>query len=219
MQFPQDIKAVILDMDGTLLNTEPLHAKAIETILVQNGLNITAHEIEERFYGMSDTEVFKSFENSLFLELDTFLKEKNKLIKNLISQYSYSDFFKLLIPGVFEFLTEAKKRNIKLALVSASENEVIEAILSHLKLKDHFVFYVGRQHTQFTKPNPSPYFLALRLLEVKTDEALIFEDSPSGLKSALGTGAKVVQVTTFSPPLKSQVSLSIDNFSCITFAN
>ena len=55
MQFPQDIKAVILDMDGTLLNTEPLHAKAIETILVQNGLNVTAHEIEERFYGMSDT--------------------------------------------------------------------------------------------------------------------------------------------------------------------
>ncbi len=219
MQFPQDIKAVILDMDGTLLNTEPLHAKAIESILVQNGLNITAHEIEERFYGMSDTEVFKHFENSLFLELDTFLKEKNALIKKLIAEYSNEDFCKLLTPGVSDFLSEMKKRNIKLALVSASENEVIEAILIHLNLKDTFQFFIGRQHTQYTKPNPSPYFLALRLLQVKTNEALIFEDSPSGLKAALSTGSKVVQVTTFSPPLKKQVSTNIDNFSCITFAN
>ncbi len=219
MQFPRDIKAVILDMDGTLLNTEPLHAKAIETILVQNGLNITAHEIEERFYGMSDTEVFKHFENSLFLELDTFLKEKNTLIKKLITEYSYEDFCKLLTPGVSDFLSEMKKKNIKLALVSASENEVIEAVLTHLNLKDTFEFFVGRQHTQYTKPNPSPYFFALRLLQVQTNEALIFEDSPSGLKAALGTGAKVVQVTTFSPPLKEQVSINIDNFSCITFAN
>lgn len=217
LKFPHDIKAVILDMDGTLLNTEPLHAQAIEKILVQNGLQITAHEIEERFYGMSDTEVFKNFESKLFLELETFLKEKNALMKELIQQKTPEEFAKLLTPGVLDFLSEVRRKNIKLALVSASENEVIDAIITHLGLKETFSFLIGRQSTLLTKPNPSPYFLALRLLEVKTSEALIFEDSPSGLQAALGTGAKVIQVATFSPALKDRASAIIDNFSSIAF--
>ncbi len=217
MKFPQDIKAVILDMDGTLLNTEPLHAEAIEEVLAQGGYKLSAHEIEKRFYGVSDTEVHAALASNVPFDLNTFLQKKNALIKELIQKYPKEEFKKLLTPGVLTFIGELQKKNIPLALVSASENEVIEAIISHLELKQSFAFFISRQHTHLTKPHSSPYFLALRLLKVRVEEALIFEDSPSGLLAALGTGAQVIQVTTFSPPLKEQVSLSIDNFSSITF--
>lgn len=214
--------AIIFDLDGTLLNSEPLHVKAITQVLLsfqEKGLlpdkfSIPSEEnFATHFHGLSDDKVLnKLFPNEeIKFDLNEFIEQKSNAFEVVLKEMPLEELKAQLLPGIEKFLENKFKENITLGLVTASSEKIGRLILDKLNFTQYFKVLVFRENTFFTKPSPSPYFLALRQLELHQSEVVIFEDSTVGLKSALETGSDVIQVTKFVRPKKDYNLLKINS--------
>ena len=190
-----DIEALIFDMDGTILDSELLHAKALFRTLEHFGVIYkNPNELMEQYIGQSDLAVYKDLANKSILNsainLEIFLKYKNKFILEMINLNDCKD---CLIDGMITFLEETSK-HFKICLVTASEKEVAQALLKKLDLIKYFQFVLTRNDTEKTKPDPAPYLKAFEKLKLKAQNTLIFEDSLTGIQSAVSSGANVIEV-------------------------
>ncbi len=191
--------AILFDMDGTLVNTEPLHAKAAVIVLADLGVKVDLMATIDQFYGMTDQIVLKTVCPHLNDdEINKCIEQKNfELIKlfNLLPEHEKASY---ITPGLFPFLNYLKKEKKKCAVVSASEDIIVLETLKCFGL-DHFMeLQMGRNQTTLTKPNPDPYLEAMKRLNTTHHQSIIFEDSPTGIKSANATHAQVVRVTAFA---------------------
>ncbi len=191
----------LFDMDGTLVNTEPLHAKAMNKVFHKYNISIdiTNAEALERFKGMTDLTVLNTLcPNLSETDYKNMIIEKNIVLKNIFLNLNNEEKKSLTSPGIRSFISHLKKNNKKLAVVSASENEIVNDTLCAFDLIDEFDFWLGRHSTEKTKPSPDPYLLAMKMAEIGKENTIIFEDSPTGLKSAKTSGARVIEVAPFS---------------------
>jgi len=195
----KDVDTVLFDMDGTIVNTEPLHAKAAVFVLKARGIHIDLESCLNQFYGMTDTAVLKmtcpSLSDSEVLEAIT---EKNFHLLQLFDKLHATEKNQYITPGLFDFLKFLKKENKQLAVVSASEDIVVRETLKCFEIHSYMDLQMGRHQTELTKPHPEPYLEGMRRLKTSPDKTLIFEDSPTGLQSALASGAKVIRITGFA---------------------
>lgn len=191
----------LFDMDGTLVNTEPLHARAMDKVLQKNHLNhqIGDDESMEHFMGMTDTSVLKELCPELTdHEIDRLIQEKNIVLREILNELDQHTKDQLTAPGLLNLLAYIKEQNKNLAVVSASENAIVEATLKAFDLIHHFDFWFGRESTTRTKPHPDPYIEAMKKAGFPQAETVIFEDSPTGLKAAKDSGAQIIEVAPFS---------------------
>ncbi len=194
-----NLKAILFDMDGTLIDSEPLHEKAFFSMLSETSYQFDFHTLSQRFRGQTDIEVFKAINlekpGTFSNNLDSLIDEKNqrmiKLLENVMNE-------QIIIEGVYDTLKKLSGMNIKMALVSASEEKIVNVLLAKTGLASFFRVILHRSSTYLSKPSPSPYFKAMRELKVKSNQTLIFEDSITGVTSALDSGAKVIRVKTES---------------------
>lgn len=180
--------AVIFDMDGTLVNSEPLHHQALVNIL-GNKLSYSQDEL----YGMNDLDVYKLLKKLLQMELEEYLQLKNKKIMELLKTSKIS----IINSEIYTLLDSLQSKGISICLVTASEREVTDATIKSCKLDKYFKFTIARQDTNESKPSPAPYQLALKMLEIDKCEAIIFEDSPTGLESATQAQVDTVKVNWY----------------------
>lgn len=191
----------LFDMDGTLVNTEPLHARAMDKVLKKNQLNhqIGDDESMEHFMGMTDTSVLKELCPELSdSEIDRLIAEKNQILCEILLELDTHSKEQLTAPGLLDLLAYIKSHHKNLAVVSASENAIVHATLKAFNLLHHFDFWFGRGSTSKTKPHPDPYIEAMKKAGFKESETVIFEDSPTGLMAAKGSGASIIEVAPFS---------------------
>ena len=101
-----------------------------------------------------------------------------------------------LMPGVLELLRDAKQHGLKLAIASSSHHEWVDTHAKRLGIFDHFDAVIAADDVGVgrTKPQPDLFLLALNQLQVQKNEAVIFEDSPNGVKAANRAGVFVVAV-------------------------
>ena len=192
----ENTKALIFDMDGTLLNTELVHAEALSKFLNDSNHNI--ERLLNDFYGVSEPEVYRILKHRNVIttkNFEEFVEDKNSEFKQLLKNSELTE--KLLLPELKEMILEAKSKKIKIALVTASESNTTELFLSKLKIKNLFDLIITRNDTEKTKPDPMPYIYSFKKLKVKSDEVLIFEDSETGMASARKSGAKFYKVTWY----------------------
>lgn len=192
------MKAILWDMDGTLLNSEHLHALAAREILAPYFVGFTgdAAEIEKRCNGLSDSQLIEFLSQfcDIKIELNEFVERKNRHFINICSK---TDMQRVLIPEIEIFLKEAKEMNLKLALVTSSEKEIVDYLLDRLHLRQYFNLILTRHETIITKPSPTPYLMAMERLLLRPEDCLIFEDSVVGLEAAKASGASFYQVKWF----------------------
>lgn len=201
------MSAILFDMDGTLINSEPLWLEAEIEVMREVGSTWDQSDQINCLGGpMERTEKYMQERSGNIKPFGYFGRRLNEIMdQKLKTQLD-------LMPNAMELLLECKSANIPMALVTASSRSQMEIVLSQLP-KGIFGAAVSKNDVEKSKPDPAPYLLAAELLKVDIKSCLVIEDSTTGIQSGLKSGAKVVGIPHLeqiqsSPNLKVISSLS-----------
>lgn len=195
----KEIEALIFDMDGTLLNSEVLHAQALFELLKEKNVSLNAQDLLDRFKGVSEPDILQMLIDMEIVEIGTdilsFIAVKNSYFEESLKSDDLKE--KIIYPELISLLKEAKEHGLKLAIVTASERSTTELFMDKLELAHHFDLIITRDDTEKSKPHPMPYLHSFEKLDVKALNSLIFEDSDTGHCAAIASGANVLRVNWY----------------------
>ena len=178
--------AVIFDMDGVIIDTEPLYTKAEIRLFGEYGVTIP-EEDWSLFRGCAEQDFFDlSMERYHINEdKDVFMAKGREYVRN--------EFNKNLsfMPG-FHDLYHRVREHYKIGLVTASPRHNLDWLQTLIGLNDLFQHIISGDDTAHNKPHPAPYLAMITLLNVKPESSVIIEDSFHGLRSALSAGCHVI---------------------------
>jgi HAD superfamily hydrolase (TIGR01509 family) len=188
------VKSLIFDFDGLILDTETPERLVWQSIYREHGHELPVHEWNKIIggYGISNFDAAEHLTNLAQGKLDTVsLRARHRFESGQAIESSY------ILPGVENIIHEAKKLGLKLAIASSSPHSWVDSHAKRLGIFDHFdkIICADDVAPGRTKPNPDLYLLALDQLKVRKSEAVVFEDSPNGVKAAQSAGIFVVVVT------------------------
>lgn len=188
MIFKQLPAAVLWDMDGTLIDSEPYWMKSEGSFAKANNSNWTEQD-GLSLVGMSlydSSKIIKERVGSN-LEPDQIIQ---KLTDDVAAQLRQEIFWR---PGAKELLILLRRKKIKTALVTMSMRRMAEQVADSIGF-DAFDVIVAGDDVRHGKPHPEPYLRAAELLGVKPEDCVAFEDSLTGLRSAEAANTKAVGV-------------------------
>jgi beta-phosphoglucomutase len=186
------IKALIFDLDGVIVDTARFHFTSWQVLSEEMGFDIPL-SLDEDLKGLGRIESLQKVLKHRGVdtpkeEWRELAKRKNDLYLAAISHLSTGD----TLPGVIEFLKDARAQGMLLAVGSGSKNA--RPILARLGITDMFNCICDGTDTQRSKPDPEVFQCACRELGVVPDEAIVFEDAVSGIDAALSCGTRVVGI-------------------------
>ena len=189
-------KVLLFDLDGTLAETDSFHLPTWVDVLRPYGIEVDEGFYRERISGRSNSKIVKD----LLPHLPT--EEGQKLTD--AKEASFRERAPELepLPGLLDFMEEAKRHGLSLALVTNAPVENVEAILLALELGEFFDEVVLSDEVGSVKPDPAPYRAALDKLGVRPKEAIAFEDSTSGIASSVAAGIPTVGIASTQEPEK-----------------
>lgn len=192
------IKAIIFDFDGTILDTERTELTAWEHIYAEHDCVLPLDQWQHNV-GTLDIHFnpLKHLETTLNrkLDYDEIKKRRRKKLLELVTILEP-------LPGVIDWLETAKNRGLKLALASSSHLDWITSHLTRIELLDYFESIVTRDAVKNVKPDPEIYHLTLKNLNLNPHETIAIEDSPNGAKAAVAAGINCLIVpNTITAPL------------------
>ncbi len=203
------IKAVLFDLDGSVVDSEPLHLRSFRECLAPLGIKISRNRHFKEFTGIGS----KTIIEMLFREhnVNEDVKEWAEKRKKLYQSYVLRGKLKT-IRGVHKFLRFIKRKGIKTAIVSGGHNSNIETALDKLKLRQFFDIIIGTEDVKNRKPDPEGFLLAARKLNVKPTECIVIEDSPAGVQAALSANMQVVCIKSEAPVDLKKCDYVIENY-------
>lgn len=174
------LKAVIFDMDGVIVDSEPLHAEAAKITMEDYGIQLPVSYFLN-FVGSTTRHMYDIIiaEYKLSVTADELL-EKNKLYCKKL----YEERGRTPVEGAIELIKTLAGAGLKLAIASSSTPEQIQVVVDEFELADYFTCLASGAALGKPKPNPDVFLEALRLLEVNADEAIVIEDSTNGVLAA-----------------------------------
>lgn len=179
--------ALLFDLDGTMLMTDPIHMGVFADLLGPRGFIVDDAFYMKHIHGRLNVDFFAEF---LPDEPDpeglSDLKEY-EFRRRLPRPYP-------AMPGVLAVLQDAQDRGSALGVVTNAKRENAEAMLAAIGARHYFDVIVSGEECQNGKPDPAPYREALRLLDIPAHRALAFEDSPAGVRSAAAAGILTIGI-------------------------
>ncbi|HOB16603.1 MAG TPA: HAD family phosphatase [Defluviitoga sp.] len=182
------IKAVIFDMDGVIIDSEPLHWDANKQIFAQLGIPIQDVPYSN-YIGVSNEDMWQDLKNlfNLSHSIEELVQWQNEETLKYFKETPYKP-----IDGIVELLIELKNNNFKVGLASSSPEILIEEVLTHLDIKKYFDTYASADYVPRGKPKPDLFLYTAGLLQVKPKECVVIEDSKQGVKAAKAAGMKCI---------------------------
>lgn len=193
----QPFDAIIFDMDGVIVDSEPLHERAFREIFQEMGYGET-HGIDfPAYYGRSDRALWLDF------------IEKHQPVQSLeeLADWKQRRFLDMIRADepIFEDLPQLVHRlslKYKLGLASGSYHPVIDVILSLKDLRRYFSAVVSVQDVPRGKPAPDVFLRAAELLNVSPERCCVIEDAAAGVEAARAAGMTVIGITNSLPKEK-----------------
>jgi len=210
------LKAVLFDMDGVIVDTEPLHCKAYYKMF--DAVNITvSNALYESFTGQSTSNICKQLCNHFNLSEspETLVQLKRDFFKELF----FNDESLDLIDGVLELIKDYHKNGITMVLASSASMGTINNIFNKFELNNYFIAKLSGADLKASKPHPEIFIKAAMASGYPKNECLVIEDSTNGIKAAKAAG--IFCVAFKSPHSKNQeytaATKIISNFEEIRF--
>lgn len=207
-------RAVILDMDGVIVDSMPWHFIAWYETLIPYGIRVGAFDV----YAREGERWNKTLVD--FLKIGR-LKATRGLLRKIFREREriFQRYFRQTIfPGAAEFIGCLKASGYRLALVTGTPLAEVRTILP-AKIRQLFDVIVAGDQVKHGKPHPEPYLKAIRLLkgqmpDLKKKDCLVVENAPLGIRSAKAAGLYCAALTTSLPrPYLKQADLIIDDLA------
>lgn len=206
------IAAIIFDLDGTLVDTEPMHFTGIAEVLAQEGIELARQDYFRRLIHFTDRECF-----------ELLLREQGRpaspqIVAEMVGRKARRyleliDGADLLYPAAHRFVCRCAER-FPLALATGTLRHEAELILRRMELADRFLAVVSADDVARGKPDPAPFLLALARLNqrlgtaLQAAQCLVIEDTAAGIEAARRAGMKVLAIAHTAPEdLLSQADL------------
>ncbi|EYF01006.1 HAD family hydrolase [Chondromyces apiculatus] len=187
------IRGLLFDLDGTLAVTDPLHFQAWRATLLEHDVTLDEAGYQARVCGRQNPAIVRGFLPAL---PDA---EAQALIARKEARFRAAATALTPLPGLGALLDLARARGLHLGLVTNAPRDNATHMLAALGLTDAFASIVLGDEVAIGKPDPTPYRVALETLRLAPAEAIAFEDSPSGIRSARGAGIATVGVLSTHP--------------------
>ena len=213
------LKAIIFDLDGTLVDSLPYHHESWRIFFKNN--NLEEHDFSEvlkEYKGGGTLELMTSVFGDMYTkdELKKMTDDKEIIFRDIYKSKIYP------IEGLKQFLDNLKKNNILLSIGSNAIRKNVLMTIEELSLTNYFSSIICGDEVSRGKPDPEMFVKTLSNLNVSRDECIIFEDSIEGVKAAKNADIKVIGVTSSqsSEKLKSVGAFkTIDDYTKISLNN
>ena len=199
-----NFEAVIFDMDGVLIDSEPLWKIAMEEVFNSVGCPLTREDFQKTV-GLRIDEVIEFWFQEIGWNKHSPKDVEIKIIDRMIELiYEHGK----PLEGVLETLDFLRSKNIKIGLGTSSYSILIEAVLMTLKISDKFDFVHSAENEKYGKPHPAVYLTVAEKLKVAPRKCLVIEDSLNGIISGKAAQMKVVCIPekTHTPEPKLSVA-------------
>ncbi len=189
MNLPKDLKCIIFDMDGVIIDSEEIHKKAYYETFASIGVNVS-DQLYKTLTGSSTINAFQKLITHFNLDLDP-----EKLV--LEKRKKYVNFFENdptlhLVEGVEEFIKYSFNRGFTLVLASSSAMVNIDRVFNRFDLNSYFTAKISGADLRASKPHPEIFEKAAILGKTSKEHCIVIEDSDNGVKSANDAGIFVV---------------------------
>ena len=198
--------ALIFDLDGVIVDSNPVHRRAWAAFNRRYGLE-TTEEMQLRMYGKRNDQIVRDYFGAGITpeEVDARGRAKERLYREMITGRTEE----MLVPGLRALLE--RYRDLPMGVGSNAEPENVALVLDEAGLRRYFRAVVDGHQVRHPKPHPEVYLRVAELLETDPAECVVFEDSHSGAAAAVAAGMRVIGISTTEDNL-SGTSITIDNF-------
>jgi HAD superfamily hydrolase (TIGR01509 family) len=188
-QHVPPIRAIVFDFDGLIVDTETPVFQTWREICNEYGCDLTLENWSAALGTFNGFDVLAHLERETQSTIDrvAVTERKNRRERELAGAQPP-------LPGVVEYIAEAQRLGLKLAVASSSSRNWVSGHLTRLELIDAFDCLFCRDDVEHVKPEPQLYLAALSALGVEPEEAIAFEDSPNGITAARRAGMFCVAV-------------------------
>jgi beta-phosphoglucomutase len=211
--------ATLLDFDGVLVDSEPVHLAAFNDVLAPNGLAISEHDYAQRYLSLDDAGVFRS----VLSQGGRTLREEE--VRSLVAAKSprfmarFQAAFRVF-PGARELIVRRAARG-PVGIVSGALEHEITFALDKLDARKEISFVVSAEHASASKPDPAPFLYALEKLRRLGHDGpvVVVEDSVGGVQAATRAGLRCIAVThtcASAELLRAGAAAAVDGLALLT---
>ncbi len=202
-----ELRALIFDMDGVLIDSNAVHRRAWEEYNRRHGVE-TTEAMQQRMYGKRNDQIVRDFLGEHLTDTEVFAHGAAK--EALYREIMKPRIRGALVPGVVDFVS--RHRGLALAIATNAEPANLDFVLDEAGLRPFFRVVVTGHEVANPKPHPEIYRRTADLLGVNPASCVVFEDSYAGVRAGLAAGMRVVGVSTTHADLPG-VSLLIRDFN------
>jgi beta-phosphoglucomutase family hydrolase len=191
------VRAVIFDLDGVIVDSEPNYFESERRLLADYGIDFTP-ELKRPYIGMGTREMLDDIVPRFGIPdpVNVLLARKNAYYLDIASHAT------MVYEQTYQLVLRLHGQGYPLALASGSSPEVIDVVLAAVGLRDRFTFTVSAEQVDRGKPAPDLFLAAAKQLGVVPEDCVVIEDSSPGVQAALSAGMRCIAVPYLpDPPL------------------
>lgn len=184
------IKAVIFDMDGLLIDSEPLWRKSHRQVLAGYGHSVSEDDVRA-MAGRRTAEVADNWRQRFEMAQPNTEALTQEIVDTVVAEISKSG---TALPGVGRLVDELARHKVPMAVASSSSTKMIDAVLDRLQLRKYMQAVHSGEHEERGKPFPDVFLTTAKSLGVAAADCVVFEDSINGVLAAKAAGMLCVAV-------------------------